>query len=166
VTKGIRRFLVWLAIWGVVGLLPPLAIADCWTDLPSQATQGLHISRDGPFPHDGVCRSIVSADFTGDGQEDYALLVTPAEGDAGSALILVVKSEQWTLQVVRRWPPTASPTSVRVLPAGRYLRPGSILEALEDGEIPNLVATRVGLQAGSWAYFWQRGRWISVRLAR
>ena len=161
-----QRVLAQLATCGVVGLMPPLVSADCWSDLPHQARQGMHISLGGPFPHDGVCRSLVSADFTGDGQEDYALLVTPAEGGAESALILVVKSEQWTLQVVRKWSGSSSPTSVQVLPAGRYLRPGSILEELEYGEVPSLVATRVGLRAGSWAYFWQGGRWTSVRLAR
>jgi hypothetical protein len=115
---------------------------------------------------DGSCKSLVSADFNGDGRSDYALLVTSAEGVAEASLILVVKSDEWTLQVVRRWRRGAAPTGVRLLPAGRYLRPGSILEELEYGEVPSLVATRVGLQAGSWAYFWQRSRWLSVRLAR
>jgi hypothetical protein len=165
-TKGIQPVIVQLATCGVVGLMPLLASADCWNELPSQARQGLHISLDGPFPMDAACKSLVSADFNGDGQADYALLVVSAEGVPESALILVDKSEQWTLRIVRKWSGSASPTSVRLLPAGRYLRPGSILEELEYGEVPSLVATRVGLQAGSWAYFWQSGRWISVRLAR
>jgi hypothetical protein len=165
-TKPIQHVVVQFTICGILGFAPLMASADCWSDLPNQARQGLHISLDGPFPMDSVCQSLVSADFNGDGQTDYALLVTSAEGAAESALMLVVKSEQWTLQVVRKWPGSASPTSVRLLPAGRYLRAGSILEGLEYGEVPSLVATRVGLQAGSWAYFWQGGRWVSVRLAR
>ena len=164
-TKGIQRVILPAVLCGV-GFVPVVASGDCWSDLPSRARQGLHISLDGPFPLDSACKSLVSADFNGDGQTDYALLVASAGGVGESALILVVKSEEWTLQVVRRWSGRGSPTSVRLLPAGRYLRPGSILEELEYGEVPSLVAKRVGLQAGSWAYFWQSGRWVSVRLAR
>jgi hypothetical protein len=164
--KGIQRVIVQLAIYGVCGFVSSVASADCWGDLPNGARQGLHISLNGPFPMDGSCKSLVSADFNGDGQADYALLVTSAEGVAEASLILVVKSDEWTLQVVRRWPGRAAPTSVQLLPAGRYLRAGSILEELEYDEVPRIVAKRVGLQAGSWAYFWQRGRWVSVRLAR
>ena len=163
---SIHRVILQLAICAACGLMSPVASADCWSDLPGAARQGLHISLNGPFPMDALCTSLVSADFNGDGQADYGLLVTSVEGVAEASLILVVKSDEWTLQVVRRWPGSAAPTSVRLVPAGRYLRAGSILEKLEYDEVPSLVAKRVGLQAGSWVYFWQGGRWLSVRLAR
>jgi hypothetical protein len=144
----------------------PSPIADCWSEIPADARSGLHIVPLGPAPLDGTCRSHVSADFNGDSQADHAVLVGSANGEGDSSLLLFVKEDAWTLSIVRTWHRSHAPTTLRLMPPGRYMRSGGLLESLEGDEVPSLVSKHVGVVAGSWVYFWNARRWVSVRFAR
>ena len=138
-----------------MGIASSVAGDDCWNQLPDDARRALRISFAGPFPN-GACKSLVSGDFNGDNLIDYALLVGAVTGAGDSAVVLVLKDQQWTLSAVRRWFGAATPTAMQLLPPGQYVRAGSILEELEPNEVPVLVAKRVGVDPAVCAAYEKR----------
>jgi hypothetical protein len=148
---------------GATTVASPDTDPGCWTQVPASVRSALHLSPRGPFPFDASCLSYVFADFNGDEHEDHAILVGPGTGQDDASLLFLMKREHWTLSVVRTWRHQPVPTTLRLLPPGLYRRPGGLLEGLEGNEVPILNAKHVGLQVGSWAYFWQSDRWVVVR---
>jgi hypothetical protein len=142
------------------------ASSDCWTRVPREVRDALHISYPGLAPLDGACKSYVSADFIGDGRAAHAILMAPHDGAGESSLVVITKQDTWTLSVLREWAVGAAPRMLRVVPPGRYVRSGGLLETPEADEMSALTSRRPGFLAGAWAYFWDGHRWVSVRLSR
>jgi hypothetical protein len=114
------------------------------------------------------CLGVATADFDGDGTDDYVIALTALHGDGALIIVALARPNQWVLHKLDAWPYQRIRLYVSADPPGTYDRAGD--EPLEPGEVELLrcrhaVAVFGATESSGVAYCFADSRWTHVRLS-
>ena len=114
------------------------------------------------------CLGVAEADFNGDGQHDYGLLLRPAKTDEVLLVAALRSAAGWNLEILRTWASDRNRLYVSVAAAGKYRRSESFDQPpSEPGEVEAFESNLKGLvtgrtEASGIYYFWTSKGWVHV----
>ena len=114
------------------------------------------------------CLGVASADFNGDSQRDYGLLLRLPEGDRVLLVAALHGSEGWSLEELRLWKSERNRLYVATASPGEYRRSESFdYPPSEEGELEVYKSTLSGIvtgrtEASGIYYFWTPHGWVHV----
>jgi hypothetical protein len=114
------------------------------------------------------CLGVAAGDFDGDGQDDYAVLLTPPR--KGEVLLVAARrsADRWRLTRLRTWKSERARIYVGPAPPGKYSRSESFdYPPSEPGELESFESRLNGVvtgrtEASGIYYFWTPRGWIHV----
>jgi len=138
-----------------------------------RATDNLQVDRDYQVSHGGRgCLRVARGHFRSSSYEDTALLMTPVNGDGKTLLVVAWRDRKgsWRSEVIWRWHEASFRLFVEKAEPGRHERSQAVDEPLEKGELTSIVSRSDGVLSGmtgsfGYAFFWQKGRWVHVRVS-
>jgi hypothetical protein len=114
------------------------------------------------------CLGVAAADFNGDGQQDYGLLLSPPKTDQVLLVAALRSGAGWNLERLRIWKSERNRLYVCVASPGKYRRSESFdYPPSEPGEVEAHESNLSGLvtgrtEASGIYYFWTSKGWIHV----
>jgi hypothetical protein len=114
------------------------------------------------------CLGVATADFDGDGVDDYVVGLTALHGDGALVVVALTRPTLWVLQKLDAWPDQRIRLYVSAEPSGNYDRVGD--EPLEPGEVehlrcPHAVAIYGATESTGVAYCFAESRWTHARFS-
>ncbi len=111
---------------------------------------------------------VASADFNGDLQPDYALILKTLNGSGVRVVAALSQGKRWGIVSIRTWSAPIGGQYVRALEPGHYKRTRALDGPVaESGELLEFTSKRPGfvtgtLESSGAAYFLDRGKWVHV----